>query len=209
MWTDIFELAPAPDSRSWTDRDYPAAHSMDATWFAVDAAGHVAALLTGESGPLPDGNWPDGLLADLAHIVLGPDDAATFDYIDSAQALGVFVFEYDDAVILDGLVDRYRRVVAARPPLHVDQLPPVIRNEWKRLRFPRVRFAAVEYVQPYEVFPCSSLDVSTVAFLSADGQTIRPIPNKEDDFRQAIAQWRAARPDVATEYRFEDRPDGA
>ena len=34
--------------------DYPAAHSMDTEWFAVDADGHVAVFETGEPGPVPD-----------------------------------------------------------------------------------------------------------------------------------------------------------
>ena len=33
--------------------DYPAAHSMDTRWFAVDGAGHLAVFTTGEAGALP------------------------------------------------------------------------------------------------------------------------------------------------------------
>lgn len=33
--------------------DYPAAHSMDSEWFAVDADGHVAVFETGEAGICP------------------------------------------------------------------------------------------------------------------------------------------------------------
>jgi hypothetical protein len=35
--------------------DYPAAHSMDTDWFAVDAEGHVALMKSGEPGPVPVG----------------------------------------------------------------------------------------------------------------------------------------------------------
>lgn len=35
------------------DADYPAAHSMDTSWFAVDAAGHVAVFRSGEAGAVP------------------------------------------------------------------------------------------------------------------------------------------------------------
>ena len=34
--------------------DFPAAHSMDSTWFAVDAEGNVASFQTGEAGAMPD-----------------------------------------------------------------------------------------------------------------------------------------------------------
>jgi hypothetical protein len=36
------------------DPDFPAAHSMDTTWFAVDRDGHVACLMSGESGAVPE-----------------------------------------------------------------------------------------------------------------------------------------------------------
>jgi hypothetical protein len=41
-------------------RDYPAAHSMDSTWFAVDANGELAFFDTGEGGCLPEGGFPAG-----------------------------------------------------------------------------------------------------------------------------------------------------
>ena len=36
------------------DPDYPAAHSMDTTWFAVDRDGRVACLMSWESGAVPE-----------------------------------------------------------------------------------------------------------------------------------------------------------
>ena len=35
------------------ETDYPAAHSMDSYWFAIDSHGHVGCFETGEPGPLP------------------------------------------------------------------------------------------------------------------------------------------------------------
>src|SRR5262245_65976604 len=35
------------------DADFPAAHSMDTNWFAVDADGHVAHFYSGQSGAVP------------------------------------------------------------------------------------------------------------------------------------------------------------
>src|SRR4051812_32730243 len=35
------------------DADFPAAHSMDTHWFAVDADGHVGRFSSGESGAVP------------------------------------------------------------------------------------------------------------------------------------------------------------
>src|SRR5215467_3982993 len=36
-----------------SDMDFPAAHSMDATWFAVDRDGHVGLFTCGEEGAVP------------------------------------------------------------------------------------------------------------------------------------------------------------
>ena len=40
--------------------DFPAAHSMDSTWFAVDLDGHVALFDTDEAGTLPSQGFPAG-----------------------------------------------------------------------------------------------------------------------------------------------------
>jgi hypothetical protein len=42
------------------DADFPAAHSMDSEWFAVDKGGHVAHFSTGEAGAQPE----DAVLVD-------------------------------------------------------------------------------------------------------------------------------------------------
>jgi hypothetical protein len=39
------------------DADFPAAHSMDTAWFAVDADGHIAFFDTGENGLVPQSAW--------------------------------------------------------------------------------------------------------------------------------------------------------
>jgi hypothetical protein len=70
--------------------DYPAAHSMDTAWFAVDEHGHVARFESGEDGALPldaatctasgDGAFdPDAIEATrLAHLLAnGKDPVAT------------------------------------------------------------------------------------------------------------------------------------
>ena len=47
--------------------DYPAAHSMDSSWFAVDRDGHVAYFDTGEAGAKPvEAGHSEGLLSLLA-----------------------------------------------------------------------------------------------------------------------------------------------
>src|SRR5215475_6935056 len=36
-----------------TEEDFPAAHSMDATWFAVDRDGHIGVFDSGDPGAVP------------------------------------------------------------------------------------------------------------------------------------------------------------
>jgi hypothetical protein len=54
------------------DPDFPAAHSMDTHWFAVDKCGHVAAFDSGEDGCVPE-DAPD-LYASLADGVPFPGE---------------------------------------------------------------------------------------------------------------------------------------
>lgn len=52
-------------------KDFPAAHSMDSTWFAVDEEGHVAEFETGEAGCMPEsaGNDEGGAESLLGALV--------------------------------------------------------------------------------------------------------------------------------------------
>src|SRR5947209_16298751 len=54
------------------DADFPAAHSMDTSFFAVDKDGHVAHFSTGEAGaaPMEAGlEDPDAALREIARLV--------------------------------------------------------------------------------------------------------------------------------------------
>jgi hypothetical protein len=96
--------------------DFPAAHSMDTTWFAIDRDGHVAMFESGESGCVPEDAYlgddhdevtdlvhdlpPTGAVHDLA----GRRAAAGADHVDLAY-LGdgseVIVFVRDLAPLRD------------------------------------------------------------------------------------------------------------
>ncbi len=45
--------------------DFPAAHSMDTTWFAVDELGHVASFESYENGHVPERAEDEDVLFDL------------------------------------------------------------------------------------------------------------------------------------------------
>lgn len=53
------------------DEDFPAAHSMDTTWFAVDAKGRLGVFDTGEGGAAPMDAQPGGMWSEaFAHLPL-------------------------------------------------------------------------------------------------------------------------------------------
>jgi hypothetical protein len=191
-----------------TDADYPAAHSMDTLWYAVDDAGHVAALWTGEYGPCPVGVAHRGMLDDLYRRTLRGNTEPYPGWDRSAQTLGVFLYRYIDDTRPYGPIDVYRRDVTTPNPLHVDQLPPDLRMEWKRLRFPGIRFAQADTLQPFEAFECHASDVDAEAYIASDGVTVRPIPGREVAWVEFVADFQERDPDQAARYRFEGPTDG-
>jgi hypothetical protein len=76
---------------------------------------------------------------------------------------------------------------AARPvqPLHVDQLPPEVRNLVKGMRFANLSFAQAPHVQPIEHTDCASWEA---AWLDVTGKKVRPVPGREDDYADAVGE---------------------
>jgi hypothetical protein len=244
--------------------DYPAAHSMDTCFFAVDRDGHVAYFETGEAGAAPVEAPAGGALREqlaalpcvpvihdrLGHTLPGPGregrghcsryqlgfgrvlmfltslDAVQEDIgagravqvpasegvavlfrglteellgrlHDSGACLGCFPYFHDEAE------EEYRPDLAARgffsyehltdnwisgpygrgrcpaQPIHVDQLPPRIREAVKLLHFDSLCFAQTPHIQPVEHGECVSWEP---AYIDASGRQIRPIPGKEDAY---------------------------
>src|SRR5437660_377534 len=91
------------------DADFPAAHSMDTEWFAVDARGHVAVFVTGENGMLPRGCGHTDDFSELIARLRGrpvpeeeDDDSDYDDDIEAAARHGLFVYDYQDDLELYG-----------------------------------------------------------------------------------------------------------
>ena len=186
--------------------DYPAAHSMDTTWYAVDAAGHVALFHTGENGHAPvraEGDYFLDRLYRARHPVAAADDYWPDEQL--AAELGFFLYDYADGY--DPIDVFERRVVPARP-VHVDELPPDVRAACKKTRLP-VTFATAERVQPLEHGPCAYWYAEDrVAYLTADGVTVRPVRGQEGRFAEFAAHFRETFPAAAAHYRFEGVDDG-
>jgi hypothetical protein len=75
-------MSDARDNQQFGD-DYPAAHSMDTTWWGVDQHGHVGKFSTGEAGSVP------------ATIQEPPEESALIEELAGSGAAGV-TFYCDD-----------------------------------------------------------------------------------------------------------------
>jgi hypothetical protein len=165
--------------------DFPAAHSIDTQWFAVDADGRVAVLHSGEEGPVPE--WLEQHQPAVIAWLHGLSPQAAADQWwapqnDDFRRLGLFVYSYEHDHWGGWFAWAYEREVVPDVPLHIDQLPPQIREIFARVRFDKLRFADSAHVQPVDFFPCGLWD-DEPGYLASDGQTIRAVPGEEESFR--------------------------
>jgi hypothetical protein len=207
------------------ENDYPAAHSHDTLWFAVDRAGHVGVFWSGSIGHSPESAEGADLAAELWLLRHpGEEDAPQRD-LDRTRAgnhpqrdreraaeLGFFFYDFGRArhPLTDWSLSLwpYDLTLTPETPLHVDQLPPALRQRFKRIRFEKVDFAQAPLVQPMEEHACDyRYKVERVAYLCGDGKTVRPIPGKEDGYRDFCRDFREQHPEQAKGLIFEGLDD--
>lgn len=78
-----------------SDEDFPAAHSMDTHWFAVDKAGQVARFDTGEAGAVPVSSGTLSVEEILSHFP--PNSPIQYEVEDLIATEGGPVFHYSYA----------------------------------------------------------------------------------------------------------------
>jgi hypothetical protein len=185
------------------DADFPAAHSMDTEWFAVDRDGQVAVFITGENGSMPTEAQEvnvrevlQTLSASLPAEDLDPGQVLYETALPELARLGLHVYEDDT----DWFSGPYVRTYRPERPLHVDQLPPQLREQIKAVRFDDLRFADKDVLQPCDH---AEGDAWPSGYLSEDRETARPIPGQEAEFRQAMERMRREHPEVYQKYRIE------
>jgi hypothetical protein len=113
----------------------------------------------------------------------------------------MFTYSYTDEYGL--FVAPYERDDAPDQPLHIDQLPPHLRERYGRCRFDTVSFAEAEHVQPWEFGECVGWDAAG-AYLTADYKSVRPIPNSEVDFHDLALEAKRHLPPELKNVRFEE-----
>jgi hypothetical protein len=70
-------------------------------------------------------------------------------------------------------------------PVHIDQLPPDLRARLQQTRFASLCFAETPYVQPIEHTECTSWES---AYLASDFKTTRPMPGREEEYREVYEE---------------------
>ncbi len=237
--------------------DFPAAHSMDTTWFAIDADGYVGIFDSGEGGALPEDfttvaddridftgdllsvfaaetGQPICMTNDIRHILTGNSTNILLSEIQSIEEITRSLQKDNEPAYLSGLIlvlstavkiselqqqfgrmielyrsDRetivymercelgwlknaidsgfvlsgsqevstesglnslswywydcneqdphpYDREWVPQTPIHFQDLPPIIRHHLSLTRFPNLRFAETEAIQPIEHMSCTT-----------------------------------------------------
>lgn len=178
--------------------DYPAAHSMDTTWFAVDKDGFVAVMETNEEGALPLA-WPNGESAsDFVETVgshLGREVKLGQYEIPEPSSVGLYGFtsiidenpqkggvvdqalDDPDSTEFEVLVPVYKRGSVPSNPVHISELPETIQSQSKTLVFKDVSFRDVEWLQPVLMVPCQlwTDGSESVGVVDTEGNIV-PVP---------------------------------
>jgi hypothetical protein len=190
--------------------DYPAAHSMDTLWFAVDAVGHVGVFFTGEDGPAPAGEEGQDLFDFMEQVPGVPElDREEDDWgalLESVHQYGLFRYEPNEESWWLPLQPEYHRAELPARPLHVDQLPPKARDLVKDYALDELRFSEAETIQILHYLDCqvaASWDDLPCGYLDADGKTIRPVRGCEGSFEEYCTLLRKDFPKETRELRFE------
>jgi hypothetical protein len=174
---------------------------MDATWFAIDAAGHVAVFWTGENGHLPVtfGRRDDeDELLEQARRPGAPEHAERLEPEAASQYTGVFLYSYGEyhPLAMERVVGAYVCDVAPKEPLHVDQLPPELRVACEEVHLD-TRFDQSSMVQPLEFVDCHFWYTNSIAYLCGDGKTVRAVRGCESEFADFVGAFRDRDPEGA------------
>ena len=171
--------------------DFPAAHSMDSEWFAVDKDGFIAMLTTNEEGAMPmseeQGDGTDQLneIASAMGCTLAQDAWGS----GQPESVGVYNFHWmlgegpnvDEDAWLDqeegdGPVMPYKREAVPEKPIRISDLPASIQRNLGKYVFKNISFKDCEWLQPALYVPCqfwTSRDFSDVELITETGEIVK------------------------------------
>lgn len=124
---------------------------------------------------------------------------------EAVERLGLFFYDFEE-YSLGGVPVHPPYGLTHRPnaPLHIDRLPPRLRDQLKSVRMDKVRFPDSERVQPVEHVACTFWRGDhELAYLAADGVTVRPVPGREAQFAGFCEELQRDYPEEIGRFRFE------
>lgn len=172
--------------------DYPAAHSMDTEWFAIDKDGFVALMTSEETGPVPievyqhlDQGEGYELVEKIANALKRPLKEDQWGAPD-APSIGLYHFTHQ-GFLEEELEDEDEEAMVpySRPkeqlpqsPVHITQLPEDIAKMIVPFKFD-VAFADTVRLQPLSSFPCEVWgEYETFLDASLKSQPMPPPPGR-------------------------------
>lgn len=165
--------------------DYPAAHSMDCTWFAVDRDGCVAIFESGEAGAMPEEAY-GGEEDDTTPLVVALKIPIKNQYGGPAPDWGKRLYVYHHGNKYENWAAGPYTLDSVPPnPATVDQLPAELQHQVKGARFEHLTFAETPELQPIEHMACDSW---SYAYVTGDGRKIRPVPGMEEEYAEEYSE---------------------
>lgn len=151
------------------ENDFPAAHSMDTDWFAIDKDGFVALMASDETGPVPvevyqhfDQGEGYDIIERIANALKRPLKQDKFGGPEPLS-IGLYHFCHDAYQFEEQGIETedeeaivpYSRSIAEKPetPVHISELPEDISKMIAPFKF-NVAFADTVRIQPLSSFPC-------------------------------------------------------
>lgn len=178
------------------DADFPAAHSMDSSWYAVDRNGNVGLFITDDNGGMPNEAYSpeaqeflEELEEDREGLRIERRESISPERLPDSTRL--YVYSADSGFLGDvyGIQEKPKR------PLHLDELPPDVREAISRVCFDKIDFVTTTVIQPYELVETNGWNA---AYTSSDGKTIRPVPGREEEYGEFIQELQGMLPPDVT-----------
>lgn len=165
------------------ETDYPAAHSMDTDWFAVDKDGNVAHMSSQESGAVPTSfleKFEEGEGYELLETIstaAGKQMQYKNDY-PLSESIGLFYYQCDYPIGEDDeeALPAYTRGDLPTSPLKISDLPPALAARLSTVKLDNMSFPDTNQLQPIEFTKCETWGYTTRC-VNSDG-TVGDIPQK-------------------------------
>lgn len=156
--------------------DFPAAHSADTFWFAVDKDGHVAFFFSGEAGAVPKKALQSQDASILKTLAPGKDvPLDPFGYPDPVS-LGFYHYELGDEYD-NWIAGLYRRSDPPKEAFTVKDLPEKLQSQVLTCTLTNISFEQATRIQPIEHVPCFAWEST---YITSDG-LVKALPGNPID----------------------------